>query len=387
MVLPLSASPASPVSPHRPVSWRERWLLLRNRWIGSAQFQRWAAQFPLTRPIARRQARALFDLVAGFVYSQTLAACVRLQLFDLLSAGPLAPDEVAARIHLKPEAATRLLKAAASLQLVEALPDGRYGLGALGAALSANPSLSAMIEHHTMLYADLSDPVALLQGRLESPKLKSFWAYAKNPDAAGSAPEEVRAYSLLMAQSQAMIAHQVLDAYDLGCHRRLLDIGGGEGAFLLEAGLRHPRLGLALFDLPAVAARAGRRLEAAGLGDRATAFGGDFFRDALPGGADIVSLVRVLHDHDDECAMALLCQAHAALPKNGVLLLAEPMAGTPGAEPAGDAYFGFYLAAMGSGRPRTAAEIAQMVHRAGFQTVRECRTAMPMMARVLVAVA
>jgi demethylspheroidene O-methyltransferase len=257
----------------------------------------------------------------------------------------------------------------------------------LGAALVGNPSLAAMIEHHALLYDDLSDPVALLKGSLQSPKLKAFWAYAKNPDAAAAAPEAVRAYSALMAKSQAMVAHQVLDAYDLSHHRRLMDVGGGEGAFLMAAGRRHPRLELALFDLPAVAARAAQGFEAAGFGARASTFGGDFFRDALSRGADIVSLVRVLHDHDDGFALALLRQVHAALPKGGALLLAEPMSGTSGAEPAGDAYFGLYLAAMGSGRPRTFQEIAEMTRQAGFRAVREMPTATPMVTRVLVATA
>ena len=66
----------------------------------------------------------------------------------------------------------------------------------------------------------------------------------------------------------------------------------------------------------------------------------------------------MLHDHDDAAALALLRAARAALPPDGTLLLAEPMAGTPGAEPMGDAYFGFYLLAMGSGRPRTAERAA-----------------------------
>ncbi len=48
----------------------------------------WAAAFPLTRPIARRRTRALFDLCAGFVYSQILLACVQLQLFDILAERP-----------------------------------------------------------------------------------------------------------------------------------------------------------------------------------------------------------------------------------------------------------------------------------------------------------
>ncbi len=63
------------------------------------------------------------------------------------------------------------------------------------------------------------------------------------------------------------------------------------------------------------------------------------------------------------------------------------MAGTPGAEPVGDAYFGLYLLAMGSGRPRTAAELTGMLEAAGFARVRECRTRRPMLVRLLVATA
>jgi demethylspheroidene O-methyltransferase len=61
------------------------------------------------------------------------------------------------------------------------------------------------------------------------------------------------------------------------------------------------------------------------------------------------------------------------------------MAGTPGAEPIGDAYFGFYLMAMGSGRPRRAEELGRMLETAGFATVSERKTRRPLLARVLVA--
>ncbi len=157
-----------------------------------------------------------------------------------------------------------------------------------------------------------------------------------------------------MGASQALVARDILDAYPLNPHAHLLDVGGGEGAFAVEAARSAPRLHVTLFDLPPVAARAERRFAAEGLAGRMTARGGSF-HEGLPHGADAVSLVRVIHDHDDGPALALLKAARAALPPGGTLLLAEPMAGTPGAEPVGDAYFGFYLLAMGSGRPRTAA--------------------------------
>ena len=82
---------------------------------------------------------------------------------------------------------------------------------------------------------------------------------------------------------------------------------------------------------------------------------------------------------------ARLAKVHAALPPGGRLLIAEPMAGTPGAEAMGDAYFGLYLWAMGSGRPRTAAAYCDMVSRAGFARVREVATGLPMVTRLLIA--
>jgi len=62
------------------------------------------------------------------------------------------------------------------------------------------------------------------------------------------------------------------------------------------------------------------------------------------------------------------------------------MAGTRGAEPMGDAYFGFYLWAMGSGRPRSVRENRQMLEKAGFSIIRELRTDLPIIAKALVAV-
>ena len=77
---------------------------------------------------------------------------------------------------------------------------------------------------------------------------------------------------------------------------------------------RAPDLRLMLFDLPPVAERARARFAAAGLAGRAAAIGGDFLADPLPPGADVVSLVRVLHDHDDAAALAILRAARRALP-------------------------------------------------------------------------
>ena len=108
--------------------------------------------------------------------------------------------------------------------------------------------------------------------------------------------------------------------------------------------------------------------------------------DPLPEGADAMSLVRVLHDHDDGAAQSLLNRIARFLPSGGRLIVAEPMAGIAGSEAMGEAYFGFYLMAMGSGRPRGADEIEAMLQKAGFRQVRRLRTPRPMLASVIEAI-
>ena len=90
-----------------------------------------------------------------------------------------------------------------------------------------------------------------------------------------------------------------------------------------------------------------------------------------------------MHDHDDESALALMRAVHDALPSGGTLMVAEPMAGTPGAEPIGDAYFGFYLLAMGRGRARRPAELRDLMHRAGFTRTRVVPTRRPLLTGIV----
>jgi demethylspheroidene O-methyltransferase len=362
---------------------RRRWRAWRNAILSSPRFQRWAADFPPTRAIARRRAGDLFGLLTGFVYSQILLACVRVRLFEAIGDDAQSVEILAQRCRLPPSAMDRLLRAAASLRLVESAGEGRYALGPQGATLRGNPSLAAMIEHHALFYADLTDPVALLKGEIERPALQRFWAYADRAAPSAVAPDEAAAYSSLMAATQGFIADDVLDAYAFGRHRSVLDVGGGEGAFLIAVGKRHAGLALRLFDLPPVAERAAARFGLAGLGDRAAAIGGDFTTDALPQGADLVTFVRVLHDHGDDTVNGLLCAAKAALAPGGTVLIAEPMAGTRGAETAGDGYFGMYFAAMGSGRARSADALESHLRAAAFSQVRLHQTRQPLLVRVM----
>lgn len=350
---------------------RLRWALWRNRLIASPALRSLGDWFPPARSPARRYARSLFDLTAGFVYSQITLALIESGLLSALASGPLTPGEAGAVADLAPSATITLLRAAQSLGLVEE-HRGRWMLGPQGAALAASPGVAEMIRHHRLLYADLADPLAMLRGTDEG-RLAQLWRYDGSAD-----PADVAAYSALMAASQPMVAQQALAAYPFRRHKRLLDLGGGSGAFLAQVGAAAPRLELGLFDRPAVIYEAQRRL-----GPFVKVHAGSFFDDPLPPGYDLISLVRVLHDHSDEQASRLIARVRSILPPAGRVLIVEPLAETHGAEPMGSGYFGFYLAAMRSGRPRSWREYQAMLTEAGFRRVRRHGTPIPLITSVI----
>lgn len=357
----------------------------RNALVGSPRFQRWASSFWLFRPVARAQERAAFDLCAGFVYSQILLAATRSGLLGALANGAIEAETAIGITGLPRPSAERLIDAGVALDLVERRSGGRIALGMRGAALMANPDIVAMVEHHQLFYRDLADPLALLGDTSQPTNLSQFWPYATgrqnghDADAATTA-----AYTALMARSQEMISTDVIASYPFGRHRRLLDLGGGNATFAAAVAQAVPGITCTVLDLPAVAQHARQRLAELKLQDRVTVIEGSFFAPpALAATFDVVTLVRVLLDHDDANALRILQTARAALPPGGTLIIAEAISDAPRSRVVADAYFNFYLMAMGRGRPRSQAALSALCHRAGFTNLRLVGTPRPFVTNLL----
>jgi demethylspheroidene O-methyltransferase len=354
----------------------EIWRRWRNRIIADPRFISFAQSFPLTRPIARRRSRQLFDLVAGFSYSQVLYSCVQLNLFERVGQSGQTIGKLSQTIGWDDVKTRRLIKAAAALDLLELRQDN-VTLGIHGAALLGQPWIMRFIAHHHLFYEDLSDPIGLLSGQKPAHHLRSFWDYNDDPKTKAD-------YTALMAASQAAVATEILGAYDFAKHETVLDVGGGDGSFLRALGAKHPNLKRQLFDLPGVIDIAKTHPGNAGT----ATFPGHFTNDALPVGADVITLIRVAHDHDDDVVRLALRNIYQCL-RNGparpsAFILAEQMSGNADTAPVTDAYFNLYFAAMGQGRTRTPAELIEMAREAGFSRHRQLPTRNPLITSILI---
>ncbi len=357
---------------------RQRFIRL----IADPVFQARAARVPFLRSFVRSEGAAMFDLVAGFCHSQILLALVRLDIPRNLLEAPADTKSLAVQSSIPPDRMLVLLNAAASLGLLSS-SGTMWRLTIRGAALAGVPGLQGMIAHHDVLYRDLSDPVAFFRGEVDT-ELAAFWPYIFGADGAID-PTVTATYSALMADSQRLVAADTIAAVDWRASRRVMDVGGGTGAFLTALGQARADLHLTLFDLPAVAPAAATRFATAGLTDRTAIRFGSFRDGTLPDGADTVTLIRVLYDHTDTTVLDLLTRARAALPRGGRLIVSEPMTGGPRPQRAGDAYFALYCMAMRTGRARSAAQIKALLQQAGFVQVRKMQSARPYVTTVMTA--
>jgi len=365
---------------------RDKWSAWFDQLLTHPKIYRWALSNPLTRWLTQYRTRQVFDLMAGFVHTQVLLACVRLKIFEMVMQSPKTLQELSVLTRVPAAGLQRLIQSAVTLRLLEHRGEYRFGLGSLGAPIVSHPGIQAMIEHNHLLYQDLLDPVAILHDQWNG-EMSGYWPYAQNKNSPSAMDHQAQAfarYSELMAASQTFVIEEILSSYSFKDHRVVLDVGGGQGRFMGALAKRYLHLQLNLFDLPDVCRVSTQIANSQGLASRIRVFPGDFTRDALPQGADVVTLVRIAHDHCDAVVLSLLKSIFESLPAGGTLLLAEPMANEPGEKTEGDAYFHFYLLAMGSGRLRTPMELMQLMSEAGFTHLEAVPNAMPVHARILV---
>lgn len=382
--------PAHVATPAAPTSWLLRMAQKRTEWLSNPRLHAWASQSVFTRWLVRRRAHELFDVMAGFVHTQVLLACLELELLPRLQHGGQSAAALAKRHDMDTDAMTALLDSAVTLRLLRRRRD-LYTPGPLATPLLAHPGIRDMVRHNALLYADMQNPVALMR-QPQASGMHRFWLYTdgsnglahNSHDAHDWSAGSVAAYSGLMASSQGFLREQLLQVYPFDQHRHVMDVGGGQGAWVGTLAARFDRLQLTLVDLPPVAELAKQRLKDTGLSERVRCHGMHFGQESLPAGADLITLLRVAHDHPDEVVRQLMQACWQALPAGGTLLLAEPMAEQPKGAQRVDPYYHFYLLAMGQGRLRTAQRLALLMSEAGFVHIESLPTPLPMHGGVVV---
>ncbi|MBM7786460.1 methyltransferase [Tenggerimyces flavus] len=294
-------------------------------------------------------------LADGYLATQLLYVATELGVADALADKPLNTAELAAAVDADAVVLRRILRGLAAERVLEESPDGRFALTPTGELLRADAqgSLRGYVLARGRLYYEA------LGGLLRSAKTggvpfehvhgSAFFDYL------AARPEEMASFQGSMSARLSREARAVVAAYDFTRFRSLVDVGGGRGT-LLEAILASaPGLEGTLFDQPEVVKDS-----------KLPSHAGDFFV-SVPAGADVYLLSRVLHDWDDDRAVAILRTCRAAMPDSGTLLIVESVLPELAAEQPGAIRMDLHMLLLLHGRERTEAEYAELLARAGLR--------------------
>jgi SAM-dependent methyltransferase len=317
----------------------------------------------------------LMDLVTGFWSFKTFAAAVELDLFSRLAGGRIMTvADAGAEFGIPERPADLLLTACASLGLLERAGDG-YRNSPL-----ADEFLVRGKPYYFGGQVSYCDRRTYLPWHRVGEALRSDRPLTWDPQTQDSMftaedPLLLETFWEAMYSTSIFTARALGEAVDLGAYRRLLDVGGGAGAYPIELCGRFPALAATVLDLPHVCAIAAGKIAAAGLSDRIAAVPGDFVADAeLPGGHDVLLFSMILHDWDRDTNRKLLAKAYTALEPGGTVVISELLLDADRAGPAPAALMGMnMLVETVGGRNYSDAEYSEWLAEAGFTDIRTVR--------------
>ena len=291
---------------------------------------------------------AVMRVAMGFMAAKHLFVASQIGLFEALAAGPATLDEIAGRLNVP----RRTLRISA---------DAMVSLG--------------FLERRGEQYANGETATAFLSGRPGHdfrPMLRffdriSYTAWLKLEDAVrsgkaqprfgGFSPEEQQIFSAGVESFTAPTATALASAYDFARHRRVVDVGGGTGSFLMAILRHHPGLKGTLFELPGACAVARQRLAAEPEGARIDIVEGDFFKDRLPADHDAIIVANTVHVLSAAHNLELLKQLRAGAAPGARLLLVDLWTDpTHTQPPAAPLMAGEFLVIAGEGQAYSEAE-------------------------------
>jgi len=263
----------------------------------------------------------------GFWASKTVLSAVELELFTKLGSAGMTGKQIAEALELHERAIPDFPDALVALELLEREGEGND-------ALYRNTQATAV-------FLDKASP-AYIGGILEmsNARLYRFWGDLTEALQTGkpqneikhtgkpvfeelySDPDRLEQFMNAMAGISLGPFSALAERFDFSKYKTLCDVGGATGQLSIIVANRHPHMRCTSFDLPVVEPIAKRTIEAAGLSERVTAVGGDFFADPVPG-ADVITMGLILHDWNLERKMHLIKAAYDALPEGGAFIAIE----------------------------------------------------------------
>ncbi|MGE5645716.1 MAG: methyltransferase [Acidobacteriota bacterium] len=257
----------------------------------------------------------LVQKIRAFQESRVLLTAIELDLFTAVGEGASAGD-VAAALHTDPRATAMLMNALVSLGMLE--KRGEVFVNAPDAAryfVKGSPDDQRLASMHTVhlwtRWSTLTDCVRT-------------GAAQEMPEAAGGGGEDwTEAFIAAMHSLASARAGAVVRAVGAGSLRRMLDIGGGSGAYSIAFAQANPELRSEILDIEAVVPLTRKYAAAAGVADRVAPRVGDLRAGNYGSGFDLVFISAICHMLSPRENREMFANSFAALAPGGRIVVQD----------------------------------------------------------------
>lgn len=316
---------------------------------------------------------AMLNLINGFHVARALYIAARLKLSDLVEGGASDCKTLAALTDTDAPSLYRVMRVLVSAGVFEMDERERVTLNPLAETLLNDApgslrgwAISQLGDDPYKAWGDLMYGVRTGGIAFEHVFGCDSWTYR-----AGH-PESAKDFDDGMASFVGAYNETVIASYPFAALQKVVDVGGGDGKLLATLLASHSAMTGLLFEQPRVIERARHRMAAEGLSARCEVMAGDMFR-SIPSGADAYLLSRVIHNWDDERAIAVLRNCRRAMTPTAKLLLVERVIPARIEESAALRVIvvsDLHMMVMNGGRERTEAQYHALFDAAGLALTR-----------------
>ena len=265
----------------------------------------------------------LLRLVNGYQVSQAIHVAAALKLADFVGDHPISVSELGTRVGAQADSLYRLFRALSSVGVFRETEGRCFVATPMSDLLRTNHPQSmwgwAMFvgrPYHWQMWGDLLHSVRTGEDAIHHRHGVDIWTYRADK------PEETAVFNAAMAALSKNAAAAIVAAGDFTRFRRIVDVGGADGALLTVILTACPHSTGVVFDLPHVVRDAVATVSAAGLEGRCEISEGSYF-DTVPASGDAYILKSVLMDHTDETCVDILRRVRTVIHPEGRVLVIE----------------------------------------------------------------
>lgn len=263
----------------------------------------------------------LVEMAMAYSRSRVLCAAARLGVADALGEDERSVEELAASCEADKDALYRLLRALASIGVMQETAERRFRLTEFGRPLRKD--VDGSVWAAVVFWADLlADSWSLLTECVRTGK-SSFQVRDPNvPSRWSQDPDASAIFRAVMGTAPAEDYAPIARAWDFSRAKMVADLGGGGGSLILAVLEEYPDVRGMLVDLEPSVQAARERFAKERHAPPCELVVADLMQ-SVPAGADVYMLKHVLHGRRDEDAITMLKNCHAVIPQDGTLLIIE----------------------------------------------------------------